>query len=398
MMNKLIKKILWQKKNRWELLLAAAGFFLGLSLFLFCLQVIIDVNHIFNTRMTLEKQPDYLIISKKLVPDDLLDQSDVIFSDKEIASIKAQPFILDVGVILANEFETRAGVELLGKGFVTECFFESMEDRFLDFVPEEWDWQEGDNQLPVMISRDFLMLYNFGFSRARGFPFVSEEMLKLIPIQLIISGGNKSRKFNARIVGLSDRVTSILVPYSFMIWANARYYNSENNTPLRLILSVKDRSDPRIRQFIEKHNYETSREKLRLSDAGLTIALVLSIIAVIGLVLIFLSFVIFITTFRLVISRSKTEIHLLLDLGYKPVYLVQNLMRMLAVMFIIIFLATAVALSAGIVVFHNFLAENGFQQDNAFNPLVPGSGLLFIFLALFLNRISISHTVRKAGA
>jgi len=395
-MDNLISRILWQAKNRWELVLAAVGFFIGLSLFLFCFQVYTDIDIIFNTRMNLQKQLDYLIISKKIDTANITTGDNAGFTQAEQDALKAQPFTRDLGVILSNAFEANAGLQLLGKGFVTELFFESVEDRFLDTVPENWHWQEGDRLLPVMISRDFLMLYNFGFSQARGFPFIAEDMLKLVPMQVEIAGNNKTQKFNAKIVGLSDRVASILVPYSFMNWANAGYGNITANNPLRLILSVEDRSDPAIVRFIEGHNYETSKEKLRLSDAGFTIKIVLSLIAVIGLMLIILSFIIFITTFRLVVSRSQNEIRLLIHLGYTPQYLVSKLMRVLTIAFCIVIVASAVVLITGITAFHTFLAANGIAKLLPFQLAVPAIGVLLCGLAFLFNYIAIAGTVHKS--
>jgi hypothetical protein len=245
-----------------------------------------------------------------------------------------------------------------------------------------------------MISRDFLMLYNFGYSQARGFPLVSEDMLKLVQVKLELYGNNRYKTLNARLVGLSDRVASILVPYDFMDWANKAYGSTPAKTA-RLIFSVRDRSDPAILHYIESHNYETSREKLRLSDAGFTITIVLGIIAFIGLLLITLSFIIFLTTFRLAISHSETEIKLLIDLGYTKRKLISTFMIILGAVFFLIALIDGVSITLSIGLFHNFLIENGLLIPEALHPAVPVAGILFILTALAGNYVSLRLSMSK---
>ena len=52
--------------------------------------------------------------------------------------------------------------------------------RFLDVLPKGWETSGVNDTLPVMISRDFLLLYNFGFAQSRNFPLLSEDLLKIV--------------------------------------------------------------------------------------------------------------------------------------------------------------------------------------------------------------------------
>jgi hypothetical protein len=393
-MDTLLNRILWRGKSRWELILGGIGFLLGLFLFLFCIQVYTDIDSLFNRRLALEKQLDYIIISKKVDLAGLIGSGEVGFEKEEIDELSSQEFTVSVGELKTNNFAARAEVFIFGRGFITELFFEAVPDDFLDIIPEGWNWREDSPFVPVMISRDFLMLYNFGYSQARGFPLVSEDMLKLVQVKLEISGNNRYKTFNARLVGLSDRIASILVPYGFMDWAN-KACGSMDTKPARLIFSVKDRSDPKILHYIESHNYETSREKLRLSDAGFTIAIILGIIAFIGLLLITLSFIIFLTTFRLVISHSTPEIRLLIDLGYTKRKLISTFMIILGAVFFLIAFIDGVSITLSIGLFHNFLIENGLLITEALHPAVPAAGILFILTALAGNYVSLRLSMSR---
>lgn len=393
-MNKLLTKILWKKKGKWELILGSLGFLIGLSMLLLCLQLLFDIDYIFNRRLSLEKQLDYIILSKKVDFTKMIDKDSVGFSDSEIADLKAQSFVEDSGIITANEFTAQATVSAFGKGFVTELFFESVPDRFLDHIPDTWAWDEESDTVPVMISRDFLLLYNFGFSQARDFPFISEEMLKLVNVTLEIGGNGKYQTLNARIAGLSDRIASLLVPDSFMAWANKHYSINKQTRPSRIIISVRNRSDPDIITYIQDHQYETSKEKLRLSDAGFTISIILGIIALIGILLVVLSFIIFMVTLRLIISRSREEITLLIDLGYTKAMLVKNLMILVLPLFGIIALIVSILFFTSITLFHNFLLEKGITHPGVMYPVILITGLLFIFTGIAGNYISMVRSIR----
>ncbi|MBN1695916.1 MAG: hypothetical protein JW881_00260 [Spirochaetales bacterium] len=387
-MKAIIDRVVWKGKSTWELSLGGIGFLLGLFLFLFCVQVYFDIDTVTNRRLGLEKQLDYVIISKQVDLAGLSASGEVGFDNGEIAGLEDQDFTVSVGEIGTNRFAARAELSVFGRGFVTELFFEAVPDDFLDIVPDEWDWEEGDPFVPVMISRDFLALYNFGYSQARGFPLVSEDMLKLVQIKLEIAGNNRYKLLNAQITALSDRIASILVPSRFMAWANG-IYGTPDTLPARLIFSVRDRSNPEILRYIESHNYQTSRDKLRLSDAGFTITIVLSIIAFIGLLLISLSFIIFLTTFRLVVSRSSPEIRLLVDLGHTRKALVGSFMKILCLVFLVIFLADGILVVSAIGVYHTIVAHAGISLPGGVHPFVPAAGIFLVLLALAGNYLSL---------
>lgn len=374
-MNRLLTKVLWQKKGKWELIPGSLGFLIGLTMLLLCIQVYVDIDFIFHRRLSLEKQLDYIILSKKLDTSTILDENATGFTENDIKDLKAQSFTRDIGIIRANEFTARAAISAFGKGFITELFFESVPDRFLDYIPDTWEWNEGSGKVPIMISRDFLTLYNFGFSQARNFPFLTKEMFHLIDVKLELYGNGRQKILHARIAGLSDRISSILVPESFMEWANEGYRNNTASLPSRVIISVQNRANPDILTYIEKNNYEVSREKLRLSDAGFTINIILGILGFIGILLVILSFVVFMVTFRLTLSQSATEITLLLDLGYTQSMIIKNLMKLTIPLFGTIALGAGIIFFLAITFFHQFLLSHGITPPGIFLPVIFSAGL-----------------------
>ena len=78
-MDILLTKILWKKKGKWELILGGLGFLIGLAMLLLSLQLYFDIDYIFNRRLSLEKQLDYIIISKKVDLTKLIDKCFIEF-------------------------------------------------------------------------------------------------------------------------------------------------------------------------------------------------------------------------------------------------------------------------------------------------------------------------------
>jgi len=124
-MNALLFRVLWKKKSALELLFASLGFLAGLFLFLFSLQVYLDTDRIFNTGMSRQKQMDYIVISKKMELGSAA-MADPAFTDAEVAEIRSMPFTAGFGYVLPNAFSAHAVVDVFGRGFSTELFFEAV--------------------------------------------------------------------------------------------------------------------------------------------------------------------------------------------------------------------------------------------------------------------------------
>lgn len=84
------------------------------------------------------------------------------------------------------------GISLAGIGMRTYLFFESVPDRFLDVRSDEWGFEEGSEFVPIILPRNYLNLYNFGFASTRGLPQVSEDLVRVLPSIWIFRDGGSS--------------------------------------------------------------------------------------------------------------------------------------------------------------------------------------------------------------
>ena len=102
----------------------------------------------------------------------------------------------------------------------TEMFFESVPDEYVDVNLDKWHFDEFSQVIPIIIPRNYLNLYNFGFAQSRSLPKLSEGLMNLIQMDISLRGNGRVEQFKGKIVGFSNRLNTILVPQTFMDWAN----------------------------------------------------------------------------------------------------------------------------------------------------------------------------------
>jgi len=333
-----IKQILGNQKRQRLSWGAIIGTFLGLFLLLSAVQLYLDFQSLLSGG---DNNSHYVSVNKKVRLLDMLNTSPS-FSQKEIDTLLQHPLIDDVGIFTANRFKVSASSRMIG--FRTALFFESVEEDFLDVPLDKFYWKEGGKDIPVIISRDYLALYNFGFAPSQGLPPITQNTITKVPVDVTINGRGLTKTFKGKIVGFSDRFNSVLVPQSFMDWANKNYGSSPNKTISRLILKTSNPYSKELQTFLSNKNYEVSRGKLIGGQFGILLKLVLGLIAFIGLVLVFLSILLLLLQFELLITQANKDIALFLQLGYQPKHISDFLNKRMLLTFGAVLLAALVLL------------------------------------------------------
>lgn len=265
------------------------------------------------------------------------------FTSDEIAALTEQPWALKVGEFTASGFNVSAEVEFAGYGMSTAMFLESLPDDFVDIPLDDWTFDPSDPRLPVVIPKDYLALYNFGFASSRGMPQLNEALLMQVPIRLILSGNGLRDALPARIVGLSSRLNTIAVPEKFMTWANARYGSETGHkAPSRLIVEVDNAGDPAIAEWLGSHGMETAGDRLVSGRGAYVARLATVVVGCVGLVISALSVMILFLSIFLLVRKNGDKIRLLLLLGYAP----RRVARYYNIIIVSIDLAVAVGAAA----------------------------------------------------
>ncbi|MFO7880762.1 MAG: ABC transporter permease [Bacteroidota bacterium] len=315
----MIWKVLRQEFKVSQMLLIITVMFAGFSIIMLTARFYADIRPAFSGDDLW--QTEHLIISKEVSPlattGQLLRKRDKpSFSEKEMAEIKEQPFVKDLAAFTASNFKTTAYTKNkeLG-GFYTDLFFESVPSRYIDLDSDSWNWTETSKFIPVILPKSYLNLYNFGFATAQNLPQISEEAAGLIPFHVTVQGRGNQEQFDARIVGFSDRLNTILVPESFLQYANSEF-GSKKPPVSRLILITPDPSNPDLLEYIRENKYDYNQEQLNSGKARMLLNTVTIIVLATGLFISLLALWMFILSSHLLLQKNKTNIHHLIALGY----------------------------------------------------------------------------------
>ena len=316
-MNRLVWKLLRQHISIGQL----TGFFLanifGMLIVLLSVQFYKDVLPVFTQGDSFMKK-DYIIATKKISTLGSITGQSNTFSKDEIKELEAQPFTRSVGAFTPTLFKVSAGLgmEQTGIRISTDMFFESVPDEFVDVSLDKWHFDEGTQTIPIIIPRNYLNLYNFGFAQSRSLPKLSEGLMSLIQMDIMMRGNGRVEQYKGNIVGFSNRLNTILVPQSFMKWANENFAPNAEAQPARLIIEVSNPADSAIASYFQKKGYETEDGKL---DAGKTtyfLRLIVGIVLGVGLFISILSFYILMLSIFLLLQKNTTKLESLLLIGY----------------------------------------------------------------------------------
>lgn len=318
-MNKLVWKLLRQHISIGQL----TGFFLanlfGMLIVLLSVQFYRDVLPIFTQGDSFMKK-NYIIATKRISTLGSFTGRSNTFSLKDIEEMKAQSFTKSVGAFTPSLFKVSAGLGMQEAGIhlSTEMFFESVPDEYVDVNLDKWHFDEFSQVIPIIIPRNYLNLYNFGFAQSRSLPKLSEGLMNLIQMDISLRGNGRVEQFKGKIVGFSNRLNTILVPQTFMDWANKNFAPGKEAQPSRLIVEVKNPTDTAISNHFQQKHYETEGDGL---DAGKTtyfLRLITGIVMGVGLFISILSFYILMLSIFLLLQKNTGKLENLLLIGYSP--------------------------------------------------------------------------------
>lgn len=323
-----------------------AGFilsnFIGLTIVAGALQFYKDAKSLWHEPDSFVRS-DYLVINKRVTSGNTLDMGSNDFTPEDIREIESQPWVRSVGEFKRADFRVNAHVgfdDIRRTGahdtrtrsdgtLSTAMFFEAVPDSFLDFPLSEWRWTPESGEVPVVISKDYLALYNFGFATGAGLPQLSGSTVSGIPLTLELTSedGSKRVALNGRVAAYSKRFNTILVPETFIDYMNAQLSTRHDDTsdagdsnthnPSRLIIDVSSPGDTAIAPWLEQHHFEVAGDK-SASSAAYLLKIIVTIVVTIGSVISLLSLFILMLSISLLMEKNRSKLHSLLMLGYNP--------------------------------------------------------------------------------
>jgi len=314
--NKIILKLLRPGQQKGRMYGSWAALCIGMLLLFAATLAWFDFRAILSRKGKEDTMAAYLVIGKQVTNERMTqDPAKNLFSGTEIGELKKIKGVNEVGALTSNSFPVSAS---MGGNlhFYTEMFLGAVEDKYLDVLPEDWTWQPGQPSLPIIMSSDFLNLYNYGFALSQGLPQLSQTSIKALPFEIEVARGKE--KYRARVVGFTDRISSVLVPRSFMEEMNRKYGNSATPDPSRLVVKVQDPSDKTFVDFLKSRSYTTNEEQLRWNRVRTVVQAIVSSVGGVALIVVGMALLSFILFVEITIQRAAGHIRLMKQLGYAP--------------------------------------------------------------------------------
>ncbi len=451
-LNLLLDKCLHNKSPVKALLVASLGCFLGSFLVIFATDIYFESKKL--------GQPDegiFITLNKK-VEGGLLEnfiQQEKSFFPEELDKVTKLPGVIDLGTFDRNHFPVTiniwpSGRVGLGAAARADIFFESIPDRFIDEKSAFWEWEENQSFVPIMVPKFYLDLWNFGLAPSRNeYPSLSLQSASSMPIEIFI-GKDQAVRLLGRFVAFSKRINSVLVPQSFLQWANSRFAeikkdhfffvwengqingppisldtlkgrNStsgtdmivsrlENpgiqmkledafleqpnqNNPARMIIKLNESRADQFFQAISPLGYETNKERPHFGWLSQAANLISIPLASIGTLLSILSIATFTSSYRLMIIQASENTRGLLTLGFHPLRLTKIFTLRISKLFLTIWTVSLLCVYLSKIILGKYAELYGLEIFKSQGVEGCVSALIYAIFFLGINYCVIRQTV-----
>ena len=367
----------------------------GMLIVLFGFQFYQDVLPVFTQQDSFMKA-DYLIMSKKIGMGNTISGRTNTFSGSEIDDVSSQKFVKKVGKFTSTEYKVDASMGVNGVNVLnSELFFESVPDGFVDVPLKDWKYKPGSKEVPIILPRTYINMYNFGFAQSHSLPKISDGLVGMIDFEIFIQAGGKKEQFKGKVIGFSSRLNTILVPQAFMDWSNHEFAPEDHSDPTRLIVEVGNPADENISQYLDENGYEVETDKLDAEKTTYFLRMMVTMVMVVGLVISILSFYILMLSIYLLVQKNSSKLENLLLIGYSPANVSKPYQLLTMGLNIVVLIVAWVVL---------FFLRSYYMDfiETLFPDIDEGSmlpaillGLVLFFIVSVLNIIAIRRKVMK---
>jgi hypothetical protein len=367
--------------SRW---FSYVGLGIGVLLLLCSIQMYINIQQLLGGDSQRKEGSDFISISKTITNETMGQLEKNLFNANDIKDIANKPFIEGVSPLTANRFRVQLSAGDIIP-FSTDMFLESLDNNFIDTVPPNFTWKEGQDYIPIVFSSDFLEIYNV-FAPGYGLPQLSAETASQVVVFITCYGQNGEKQtFRGSIVALSDRVNSIIVPKNFLEWANNKFGNTTDVKASRLYIKTKDANNPDFLNYLQQKNYKVNKDKTKFGRVKQVLQGIFSGLGIFGLLVVILALMLFSFYLQLMIARSKDNLQLLLMMGYSPNWLSKNVSKQFIPVYVLVVLV-ALALTEGMQwAFHHFAMFDRPELSSFLHWGVLSTAVFLIGLSLLTN-------------
>lgn len=318
----MLNKLLFRNQDKKQLVIAIIGSFLGITFLITSIHYLIKVNEFGEGADILG--PNTIIVQKEVSNSSTLNLTKTDFSQAEIDKLKKEPYILDVKPVISNNFDVSfETADPLVPRFRSDVFIQTVDPEFLDVKSAKWNWKEGDTIVPIILPRDFLVMLNT-FMSASGIPQVSDDLAMDIRFKFTLSNETSKEWVNAKIIGFTNEVASILVPENFMAYGNAKYGIAADRKITQIMISGKESEFGLVEEMLKTKHLESKNSQLVVGRLKSMVGTLILVVLGISVIAVFVSGLVLIQYAQLLMSRNAYEVRTLLRIGYAPKVLIRS--------------------------------------------------------------------------
>ena len=377
-----MRQLFFKYQNKKQLTLALVGTFLGLFFLFTSLHFLHKIYTYGENSEMLSKNT--IVIQKKVTSGPLLGLNNPEFSDEQIDEVRSMEFVESCDPIRSNTFDVVLSIDdPLIPAFNSNIYVQSVHEDYLDVKTDHWDWDEGSKTLPIIMPRDFLMMMN-NFLSAINIPQLSDDLVLDLKIDLNIGPRNYRETVHSRIVGFTNELSSILVPESFLNWANQKYGEKEKEVISQLVVKSKDGQFGLLENYLEENEFESKKSQLLIAKLKSTLGVLLTIISAISLLAVFLSMLVLIQYLQLIMTKNDYEIRTLLRLGHSPNQLIKVFLRYFMSLFSVVTVLSLLLFIPAKYYLQQIFISNGISLDSSLS-IYLFLLVIFVFIVFALS-------------
>ena len=218
----------------------------------------------------------------------------------------------------------------------------------------------------------------------------------MIDLNIHVSGNGRQDDIKGRVIGFSTRMGEILVPRSFMTWANKTYSSESNTETLRLAAQVSMSQAEQAESYMQKKGYEMEDDEQNNQKATYFLRLVVMLVLIVGLVISVLSFYILMLSIFLLVQKNKSKLQNLLLIGYSPSQVARPY-QLLTLGLNVVVLALSLAVVFAVRNYYMDIIYTLLPQieESTMLPALACGMMLFVVVTI-VNSLAIRHSVSKS--
>ena len=388
-----MRQLFFTYQNRFQLFVASIGVCIGL-LFMVTSVHFLQKVYAYGSKSEMLSE-NTLVVQKKISRAAHLGLGSPNFTDEQISVLQEQPFVAACSPIFSNQFDVIVQIDdPVIPSFNSNIYLQSVEKQFLDVGIQAWKWEESNPIIPIIMPRDFLMMLNT-FLTAGNLPQLSEELVSNVQMNLLIGPKGDRRVMPARISGFTNEFSAILVPSTFLEWANNKYAVNKEVVQSQLVLKSTKGNFGLLESYLDKNGMESAEGQVLVARLKSGVSIMLIGLVCLSLITVALSIIVLVQYLQLMLTNSLYELRIMLRLGHTVSSLKNVFLRYFVMLFAIL---SGIALVAFYVVRQFIeikLSNSGILLDSSYSEASFVSLLLVFVIFVILVNYSTFYKIRS---